>query len=151
MASHTIPDYNKCITSWNILFIHRQQIVTIWFSCQAIYKRFKKIKILSFFLRIESIDLLNCLTKFKLKRQQILQYWQSVLQGYGKPDSIPGRVVLKWYSNLTDKMKCSFFQAAVVSILLYGCTKRMGKKPDGNCARMLRAILNKSWRQHSTK
>ena len=25
-------------------------------------------------------------------------------------------------SDLTDKMKCSFFQAAVVSILLYGCT-----------------------------
>ena len=27
-----------------------------------------------------------------------------------------------WKSNLTNKMKCSFFQAAVVSILLYGCT-----------------------------
>ena len=27
-----------------------------------------------------------------------------------------------WKSNMTDKMKCSFFQAAVVSILLYGCT-----------------------------
>ena len=27
-----------------------------------------------------------------------------------------------WKSNLTDKMKRSFFQAAVVSILLYGCT-----------------------------
>ena len=53
-------------------------------------------------------------------------------------------------------MKCSFFQAAVVSILLYGCntwtlTKRMEKKLDGNYTRMLRAILNKSWRQHTTK
>ena len=53
-------------------------------------------------------------------------------------------------------MKCSFFQAAVVSILLYGCTtltltKRMEKKIDGNHTRMLRAILNKSWRQHPTK
>ena len=27
-----------------------------------------------------------------------------------------------WKSDLTDKMKCSFFQAAVISILLYGCT-----------------------------
>ena len=50
-------------------------------------------------------------------------------------------------------MKCSFFQAAVVSILLYGCTtwtltKRMEKKLDGNYTRMLQAILNKSWRQH---
>ena len=47
-------------------------------------------------------------------------------------------------------MKRSFFQAAVVSILPYGCTtwtltKRLEKKLDGNYARMLRAILNKSW------
>ena len=53
-------------------------------------------------------------------------------------------------------MKRSFFQAAVVSILLYGCTtwtltKRMNKKLDGNYKRVLRAILNKSWRQHATK
>ena len=61
-----------------------------------------------------------------------------------------------WKSNLTDKMKRSFFQAAVVSILLYGCTtctltKRLEKKLDGNYTRMLRAILNKSWRQHPTR
>ena len=57
---------------------------------------------------------------------------------------------------LTDKMKHSFFQAAVVSILLYGCTtwmltKRLEKKLDGNYRRMLWAILNKSWRQHPTR
>ena len=51
-----------------------------------------------------------------------------------------------------DKMKRSFFQAGVVSILLYGCTawtltKRLEKKLDGNYTRMVRAILNKSWRQ----
>ena len=56
----------------------------------------------------------------------------------------------------TDKMKRSFFQAAVASILLYGCTtwtltKRLEKKLDGNYSRMLRAILNKSWRQHPTR
>ena len=56
----------------------------------------------------------------------------------------------------TDKMKRSFFQAAVVSILLYECTtwtltKRLEKKLDGNYTRMLRAILNKSWRQHPTR
>ena len=61
-----------------------------------------------------------------------------------------------WKSDLTDKMKSSFFQAAVVSILLYGCTtwtltKCMEKKFDGNYTRMLRAILNKTWRQHHTK
>ena len=30
-------------------------------------------------------------------------------------------------------------------------TKRLEKKLDGNHTRMLRAILNKSWRQHPTK
>ena len=53
-------------------------------------------------------------------------------------------------------MKRCFFPAAVESILLYGCTtwtltKRLEKKPDSNYTRMLRAILNRSWRQHPTK
>ena len=66
------------------------------------------------------------------------------------------RLLIIWKSDLTDKMKRSFFQAAVVSILLYGCTtwtltKRLEKKLDGNYTRMLRAILNKSWRQHPTR
>ena len=59
-------------------------------------------------------------------------------------------------SDLIYKIKRSFFQTAVVSILLYGCTtwtliKRMEKKLDGNYKRMLRAILIKSLRQHPTK
>ena len=61
-----------------------------------------------------------------------------------------------WKSDLTDKIIYSFFQAATVSILLYGCTtwtltKRLDKKLNGNYTRLLRAILNKSWRQHSTR
>ena len=61
-----------------------------------------------------------------------------------------------WKSDLTDKMKRSFSQAAVVSILLYGCTtwtltKRLEKKLEGNYKRMLRAILNKSRQQHPTR
>ena len=45
---------------------------------------------------------------------------------------------------------------AVVSILLYGCTtwtltKRLERRLDGNYTRMLRAVLNKSWRQHPTR
>ena len=66
------------------------------------------------------------------------------------------RLSIIWKSDLTDKMKHSFFQAAVVSILLYGCTtwtlmKRLERKLDGNYTRMLRAVLNKSWRQHPTR
>ena len=66
------------------------------------------------------------------------------------------RLSVIWKSDPTDKMKHRFFQTAVMSILLYGCTtwtatKRMEKKLDGNYTRMLRAILNKSWKQHPTK
>ena len=66
------------------------------------------------------------------------------------------RLSIIWKSDLTDKMKRSFFQAAVVSILQYGCTtwtltKRLEKKLDGNYTRMLRAILNRSWQQHPTR
>ena len=66
------------------------------------------------------------------------------------------RVSIIWKSDLTDKMKLSFFQAAVVSILLYGwttwtLTKRLEKKIDGNYTRMLREILNKTWLQHPTR
>ena len=63
------------------------------------------------------------------------------------------RLSIIWKSDLTNKMNRSFFQAAVASILLYGCTtwtltKRLKKKLDCNYTRMLRAIMNKSWRQH---
>ena len=66
------------------------------------------------------------------------------------------RLSIIWKSNLTDKRKLTFFQATVVSILLYGCTtwtltKRLEKKLDGNYTIMFRAILNKSWRQHPTR
>ena len=66
------------------------------------------------------------------------------------------KLTIIWKSDLTDKMKHSFFQAAVVSILLYRCTirtlaKRPEKKFNGNYTRMLWAILNKSWMQHPTK
>ena len=66
------------------------------------------------------------------------------------------RLSVIWKSDLTDKMKCSFFQAAVILILLDRCTtwmltKHMEKNLDGNYSRMLQAILNKSWRQHPTK
>ena len=61
------------------------------------------------------------------------------------------RLLVIWKSDLTNKMKCSFFQAVVVLILLYGCTtwmltKCMEKELDGNYTRMLQAILNKSRR-----
>ena len=69
---------------------------------------------------------------------------------------VVGLFVLMSPVYLLAKMKRSFFQAAVASILLYGCTtwtltKRLEKKLDGNYTGMLRAILNKSWWQHPTR
>ena len=66
------------------------------------------------------------------------------------------RLSIIWKSDLTDKMKRSFFQAAVTSILQYGCTtwtltKRLERKLDGNYTRMLGEILNMSRRQHPTR
>ena len=59
-------------------------------------------------------------------------------------------------SDLSNKIKLDFFQAEFVSVLLYECTtwtltKSKKKKLDGKCIRILRAVLNKSWKQHPTK
>ena len=58
--------------------------------------------------------------------------------------------------NQTWPIKWNAVSSKQRSILQYGCTtwtltKRLEKKLDRNYIRMLRAILNKSWRQHPTK
>ena len=73
-----------------------------------------------------------------------------------KTSTATDRLSVIWKSDLSDKIKLSFFQAAIVSVLLYAwitwtLTNRMEKKLEGNYTRMLRAVLNKSWRQHPTK
>ena len=60
-----------------------------------------------------------------------------------------------WKSNLPDNLKRNFFRATVEFILLYGATawtltKTLRSKLDGTYTRMLRAVLNISWRQHPT-
>ena len=52
------------------------------------------------------------------------------------------RLLIIWNSNLSDKIKRNFFQAAVVSVLLYRFTtvtrtKRLEKRLDGNFTRRL--------------
>ena len=61
-----------------------------------------------------------------------------------------------WKSTLTNDMKRSFFQATVESVLLYGSTtwtltKTLEAKLDGTYTRMLRAVLDLSWRDHPNK
>ena len=99
---------------------------------------------------------LKLIDKFTYLGSSVLSTDTDINSRLAKAGTAIERLLVIWKSNLTDKIKRSFFQAAVVSILLYRCTtwtltKRMKKKLDGNCTRMLRAILNKSWRQYPTK
>ena len=66
------------------------------------------------------------------------------------------RLSIIWKSDLSDKIKEDFLKAVAVSILLCRCTiwmliKCRAKELNANYARMLHAILNKSWKQHLKK
>ena len=99
---------------------------------------------------------LNLVDKFTYLGSSVASTEKDINTRLTKAWTAINRLLTIWKSDLTDKMKHSFFQAAVESILLYGCTtwtltKRLEKKLDGNYTRMLRAILNKSWQQHPTR
>ena len=94
--------------------------------------------------------------KFTYLRSSVSSTETDISMRLAKAWTAINRLSVIWKSDLTDKIKCSFFQAAVLSTLLYGCTtwmltKCMENKLDGNYARMLQAILNQSWRQYLTK
>ena len=60
-------------------------------------------------------------------------------------------MIILWKSNLSENLKRSFFRAAVESVLVYGATTwtltaTLEKRLDGAYTRMLRAALNKSWK-----
>ena len=61
------------------------------------------------------------------------------------------RLSVIWKSDLTDKIKQFFPSSGRVDTVVWMLTKRMEKKLDGNYTRMLRAILNKSWRSYPSK
>jgi hypothetical protein len=58
-----------------------------------------------------------------------------------------------WKSHLDRKLKVSFFQAVIQSILLYGCetwslTKTLNRRLDGAYTRLLRFALDIPWEDH---
>ena len=64
------------------------------------------------------------------------------------------KLSMMWKTGIFDKIKRNFFQAAVVSIILYGCTTWMlTKRIEKNCTRqeMLQGILNESLKQYVTE
>ena len=101
-------------------------------------------------------DPLKLVDKFTYLRSNVSSTENDINMWLAKTWTAIDRLWVIWKSDLTNKIKHSFFQAAVVSILLYGCTiwmvtKCTEKKLDGNHTRMLRVVLNKSWQKHPTK
>ena len=63
------------------------------------------------------------------------------------------RLSVIWKSDLTDRIKCSFYQATVVSILSYGCTtwmltkhmeKKFGRQLHKNAVKCIEQVLEAS-------
>ena len=83
---------------------------------------------------------LKLVDKFIYLRSSVSSIEKDIDTGLTKAWTAIDRLSIIWKSELTDKMKRNFFQATVVSILLYGCTtwtltKRL-EKLDGNYTRM---------------
>ena len=100
--------------------------------------------------------LLELVDNFTYIRSSISSTENDISTWLAKAWTAIDRLSVIWKSELTDKIKYSFFLPAVVSILLHGCTTRMltegkEKKPNGNYIRMLQAVLNKFWKQHTKK
>ena len=107
---------------------------------------------------------LNLVDQFIYLGSNISSYESDVNTHTGKGSAAINRLSTVWKSDLSDKIKQDFFQAIAVSVLLYGCTivllysctvwtqtKPFEKKLDGYYTKMMRAVLNKSWKQHFTK
>ena len=118
---------------------------------KEIYQRY-----IGFFISILGGSSLKLVDKFTYLGSSVSSTETDIDTRLAKAWTAIDKLSVIWKSDLTDEMKRSFFQAAVASILLYGCitwtlTKRREKKLDGNYTRMLQAILKNSRGQHPTK
>ena len=98
---------------------------------------------------------LKLVHKFTYHRSSVSSTENDINTWLAKAWIVTDRLSVIWKSDLSNKIKRSFFRAAVASILLYGCTtwtltKRLERKLDGNWTKILWTVLNKSWRQHPT-
>ena len=130
--------------------------IYIYHACKNKVYKFKKIEITPWTLLFQNISLFFLWTYNNHLGSSVSSTEKDIDTRLTKAWTAIDKLSIIWKSDLTDKMKRSFFQAALVSILLYGCTtwmltKRLEKKLDGNYTRMLQAVLNKSWRQHPTR
>ena len=78
------------------------------------------------------------------------------MTNYFQPLDLTVNLSCKSFLRDQAQLKRNFFRATTGSVLLYGSTtwtltKKLEKKLDGIFTRMLRAVLNVSWREHPTK
>ena len=79
----------------------------------------------------------------------------TITHNQAKPNQIKQYLLLMTFFKQLDPFTAKLMEE-MWGLLLYGCTtwtltKQLKKKLDGSYARMLRAILNKSWWQHPTR
>ena len=103
-----------------------------------------------------SICKYTCPDKFKYVSSKISSTDSGINMHLVKPWTAIVSWLIKWKSNLSNKIKQDFFQAVAVLILLYVyitwmLTKHKEKKLDENYTRMLHAVLNKSRKKVPTR
>ena len=81
--------------------------------------------------------------------------WQDIKVRKGQAWAALNKMDAIWKSSLKKETKIGLFKATVESVLLYGCetwtlNKKLNKSLDGCYTRMLRKVLNVSWKQHLT-
>ena len=99
---------------------------------------------------------LKVMDKFTYLRSSVSSIKNDINTRLAKAWTAINRLSVIWKSDQPNKLKCSFFQAVVMSVLLYGCTTwtltmHTEIKLDSNYTRMLQAVLNKSWKRQLTK
>ena len=155
-VAHFVTDLTMvcflCLMSYQLSFqSHPYRRILI-----VIFKKKKKCSNQRGDISILNVSSLKLVDKFTYLGSSVSSTETDINKRLAKAWTAIDRLSVIWKSDLTDKMKRSFFQSAAVLILQYECTtwtltKCMEKKLDSNYARMLRAILKKSWRQHSIK
>ena len=92
---------------------------------------------------------------FKYLGAWIDNTWQEVKVRKGQAWAALNKMDNIWTSNLQRETKIGIFQATAQYVLLYGSeswtlTKKLNKSLDGCYTRMLRKVLNISWKRHMT-
>ena len=107
-------------------------------------------------IKLLNNDNIKAVEEFTYLGSNIASTKRDVQIRLGKAWSALNKLNTIWKSSLPKKLKINFFRATVESVLVYGSTswtltKSLEQTLDGAYTRMLRAVLNISWKQHPTK